>query len=285
MRWVGCGDNGGHNIHYYLVCQDSMVTQVSGDSEPRLRPSEPESAESHRQWSQSPPAPGPEWTLSYHRDMAETICYLDWAHMEGGLWGGWWPGWGWRWWASPPSSSLCRGRCQARTPGRRVSSRGRGGGRGTTSAMTSLSTSRRTTSTPRWSETYYQSQLFRRGGTELNISWSDQRQQEPRPFCLLSVPDFLNDVLGPSRAYRRLVQFELDWGLAETEKTNVDIEISQTLPISRFSFWRIEYLKSDFSILLAMTVNIFQGTCYQSISKDSDINKTGFGQFIIQEDK
>ena len=48
---------------------------------------------------------------------------------------------------------------------------------------------------------------------------------------MLSVPDFLNDVLGP-RSYRRLVQFELDWGLAETEKTNVDIGLSQTLPIS-----------------------------------------------------
>ena len=31
--------------------------------------------------------------------------------------------------------------------------------------------------------------------------------------------------------------------------------------------------------------SVLQGTCLESISSDADINKTGFGQFVIKEEK
>ena len=75
-------------------------------------------------------------------------------------------------------------------------------------------------------------------GAKYILVWPASTRTEP--FCLLSVPDFLNTVLGP-RSYRGLVQFEFDWGLADTEKTNVDIRTSQTLPISWIYLLRIKY--------------------------------------------
>ena len=230
-----CGDNGRHNIHCYLPTVHGHRLRCP---EPERRPVETTGA------GVSGVTPGVVTVTTSPRPRVETSYDCD-KHDEEHLkltevdmkdgvyrwppgWAGWWPGWGWRWWASPPSSSPCRGRWRTR-----VSSPGRGGGRGITWAMTSLSTSPQTTSTPRWSETNLQDRV---SFLAKNISWSDQHQQEPRVFCLLSVPDFLNNVLGP-RSYRRLVQFELDWGLAETEKTNVDIGLSQTLPISWFYFF------------------------------------------------